>query len=426
MKNYCHPKIAGMPQKEYLTVQLGSYEPGPDVLNLLLFPNPKILPDKYRISVKRWSEGETYRNSFNSMDKMPQFLKKISTNTFNFIGAKIGFEPYKLSGKDIKIDAIYNVLYISPLNSLWGKASGYLLDNLSADSIRSDFEYKEIFLRHDEINKYPTLLESQIVFESSLGKAELLNVWFELLKNSLRSSLLDIEPFGCADVSEMQKMLNILQELTAYSKTYGDLDKRFDEIHDYLIGREDLCKQLTRAVGEKAIYTDIKKDGTGSGVGLVCLLDKKGIDMKAVADCFVKRDSSTDADRSSAEGEYKIGNTWFHTQKRYQELLDKKLIPTSYLLKKKTFPGDSHIYFPVIKREYIESLGIDPDDLLMDSQAIVLVEKFYSQVDKNYDELSYITDEKEKIWKAHEKAYEILYYSQEQIDFIKKMHFDGT
>ena len=125
-------------------------------------------------------------------------------------------------------------------------------------------------------------------------------------------------------------------------------------------------------------------------------LPAKGeVDVSLIENCVVKKDRSTARRGFGPEiGEYVIGNRRYFTKKRYQERLEKKAIHSIFLIKKKKYPEESIIYFPLVQKKYHSKLGLTSDEVLLTGAQIIAIEKFEREVDKNYEALSDVREER--------------------------------
>ncbi|MFH2045790.1 MAG: hypothetical protein ABIK92_11660 [Pseudomonadota bacterium] len=397
-------------KKYYLMLQLGSFEKSAKVLNLFEFPIIKILPEKYDIVSYVWSQGNKRKKSHKDFNKFQSFISKLKDETFNTITINATFDRHLINNYNIEIHSMSFDLLVSPLNILWGNVYGYRVNKLKLEKIRASFESKERSLRWNEVSKYPSLFVTVIEMNSDLNINKLKEESANLISLILDKNIEELD-FGCIDLLDSPPMLDMLQNLAPYPKTYQYLDEQFDEMHDFLIGKNDLCRALfDRLTKSKNISIDRLTDKCS----ILSLYERDENLISEINEYFVKKDQSTAAYKMKPEnGEYRIESRLFFTRRRYKELVKNKMLPT--------INAEEFSYFQILSDKFLTKINVYPDDVLVTPSQKVIFEGFYSEVDYNYEKLTDVKNERQRIWIAHEKTYTNPKYSIAKEKIIKKI-----
>jgi hypothetical protein len=124
-------------QTYYLVFQLGSYDKGPKILNIVESSFSGIFPESYDIKASVWSRGKRKSKKYNDCNKLLAYLDKLKDNKFNEMTINVFFDPIKSDKLDCEITHLDIYQMVSPMSCLWGDVYGYILENSRSESMRS-------------------------------------------------------------------------------------------------------------------------------------------------------------------------------------------------------------------------------------------------------------------------------------------------
>jgi len=388
------------------------------VIDLLSFPSFPLLPNEIDIDFefKMWTRGKNQCRKEKDRSQIIQFLTQES---FNSIELNYQFLPYRVKNTTITIHKITQYLNISPTNELWSDVTSYKFKNNYDESIRQTHESKEISLRHNQINNYPTILETKIEFSSNYRVlSALYSKLNKLLSLSFASNfldLLDISIIGCSELYDnnfVGPTNNILDQLAPWPKACSHLGEFFDAIHPIMIGKLNLCININSALDRKGNLKVISSNLASLYIPDTIIQSEK---IKKVQPFLVKKNElNSPTDLDPKKGEFKIlpSEINIYTARRMKELCENNLFPNLQYLK------PVHVILP----HYCQMIGINPDDMVVCFLDNYTKDKLTKKIDMFLMQYKKNVSLHQKVFEVHKKAWEEI-CKYEVIEFVKGKYF---
>lgn len=331
-------------------IQLLSFEPGLQVLDLLHFPSNFLRPAGASLNVSLWSSGRKATGRF----KQPSALIDwITRQTFNEIW--ITCKPSQQSTESGRLVRLDQRLMVSPKNHLWAGIGETKAETRTGENIRSSAETVEHGIRWHKLDAYPTLLETTLEFSCDLGHGELAEWIAEAVPESLNK--LTISGVGEV-VGDLGIVANVLDNLAPWRRAISMLDDLFAGLYPLLIGPATRCSELASALALRGpVHLASVKRGSISvlSLGGEVLSDSRAREL--ASPWLVPRDATTkNLELDSNKGEIRLGGHLYYTKKRFDELMAERLIPSI---------PEGYEYRPLVRPEDCHTLGVDEKEMLV-------------------------------------------------------------
>ncbi len=402
-----------------LFVELLSQEQNANVLRLLNFQLQSL---EVKPTTKRRFNGYTVQRKTASIDS---FIEAASEQKHNKITVSYQIASGTSKQNGLLLTHIHQVLNISPTNSLW--ASTKVWPHHKSPAVNNEYKtYQsfEYYLKLNEVSVYPSCLTTIISMKTDLAVGEVGSRVLDLLAICLSTLSCPVSGAATISISENIKNLqggppNILANLEMWPKAYPLLGERFDALHPFLIGSPDLCNSFVQAL-EKHVALPVPK-AVSSTANAIRLSNKILSDPKTsnyVSDYLVPRDDSTAKVTlgDASKGEHRIGGNMFYTQRRYNQLIVEDKIPILQILRR----------LPVIHHKYLDMLGIDALDVLVEARDPHLDKLHQAAIDEAFSKLPESMALSERVWNAHLIEWRKMRYTQALLDFIRQIYLNSS
>jgi len=386
-----------------------------DILHAL---GPLVSSQHCHAKVRSWAKG--WRQVRFEGESLGALIEILSGQTANEIEIDFGITaPYAIGASGLTLHSLKCSLKLSPTNSLWMPASGYILSGMDEAS-RATHESRELALKWNDVVSAPTLLDTLLELSEEARPRRVLRAFWEALPRVLPKSPVWRTVSGCADPWSLGVFSqDVLEVLAPWPRSYSLLGERFDDLHPILIGPVPICEGLARTLGEEAELSRAHDaDGTAA-FGLLHIADTAFVNpahRDAVQEWLVPRDAGT-APRALREdvGEFRMGAHVLYSLKRQKELEAQGRLPTM---------PEGLRYFPLVGPKYCAQLGIDPNEMPVDLWQEGLIEKARAEIDRNFDSLAVNLPLIERVWRAHEATYSRwLYGADARLAFLRARLF---
>lgn len=400
-----------------LRMQLVSFDRSAKLIDLLRFPQPPLAPPQPRMRARWWRRERLIRKSYPDVQKL---IEELGHEKANEIELTYSSMPHRLDQSQWFVKSIVSVLKVSPTNDLWSTSSGYTLTNAASEAIRATYESRELFVKWNELDHLPSLLEVEFTIEGG-GTFDELSLLFHSLLPATMQGVLPCTPIsGVGDVLEDGVFAeDLLGVLAPWPNSCLALEKSFDDLHPILIGDRNLCTRFAESLGEGVELEIVSDKDCAHSLGLVWIpraVLENPESRERVQPLLIARKAQALTQSQKSEGEFLVAGHRFRTKAAHERLREKNLLPTL---------GPGFTYFPLVAEKYARHLGLDHDAVLVELWQKSLIQKSRTEIDEAFAALPRELSLKERTWLAHEKVYRKWLYREEKIIAFLRRYFLG-
>jgi hypothetical protein len=368
------------------------------IFEILKFPSEPLISSVEKWNCRYWVRGRTHSLSSNKITKI---IDKLSSVTLNELS---------LYSKDIMIHLSESQLYktkfnshldISPTSNVWDSVWDYEIDDLKhiqEEQRRMSYESNECSLRYNDIQKRPSLYTFSLILNETINLHDLIHPIAKTIYHANMNcnflggaKIISSESFGYDDA---------LSTLAPWAKTYEMIGNYLDCLRPIIIASDTLCRNIknTFSLHENNLITISKQDSTPIGILYIpesILEDETSI--KKVNKYLVAKDETTkNYSFKESIGEFILPHGGvIYTFRRLKDLMQKKILPRVH---------HNQIVSLVLPSKYCDLLEIDQDDMLARIFQKRWIEMFTHSLDICFERLSEVSNMKERILLAYEKA----------------------
>lgn len=243
----------------FVAIELLSQVQDERVLSLLQFPQGSwFWPTDASIKAKVRAQGRTQTRKARSIKGITD---QLDDQTFNEIQVSRDFKPYRVPAGDFVVSEARQVLTLSPTNLMWAATDQWPERGPIVAREHATLKSKEGRLAFHQITRYPSLLETRLEVQGAAPQH--VEAWLlDAFADSISETIADIEAFGGGGVEVMNTetetfemmVVGVETALIRRPKAWNQLGEKFGVLQPLMVGRYQLCDQLSRAVHEAKVY----------------------------------------------------------------------------------------------------------------------------------------------------------------------------
>jgi hypothetical protein len=256
-----------------IVVDIGTQNQGPEVLDLLRFPSPPLIPQATQHVVNRFAGGRTHSFRTKSIDDV---VSRLAEQPANWVTIDRRFDPWPLPFPGVTCTGVWASLSFHPTYAGWSWTEQW--PHPVAVRNRGDertFRGQEEDARlHPDWN-FPNTLEVsfQISMQSPVNPEDLMD-WAWIGLDSLDPRVVSVRPVGGAFDSRTRQGSGWGNDGyflygTARDEFYQWLSTRLLRVTSITIGRAATLRQVHRDLGPSTVYKEISGDGGAEPLGLL-------------------------------------------------------------------------------------------------------------------------------------------------------------
>ncbi|MGO8671825.1 MAG: hypothetical protein ACLQVD_10720 [Capsulimonadaceae bacterium] len=408
-------------------VQLLSRTRTGGVYALLQFPSGPLLPPDTRMVVAQipgWHSG------FVSAVHRDSVIASLAHRPSTDVWVNFDFHERFIESLGGTLTGIRQTMTLSPTNSTWLPTRDWPANRRTEGVAYAKAIEREDWVRRLRQWDLPSYSETVFAFRTERPLDRFLSSFAHALAASIPGSVLDVEPFGAADISPARGGAvhfgkTMAQELAVWPLAIPQLGERIDALHDIIIGSRALSEKIVSACAASSTPCELislRTDGAYALIRLPSYLSVARSAPPAFQDCLACRTDDMRETPLRPEGipeqelqGYRVRNSVYYTVRAYRFLCENGRLARNPAM----------VFERVIARSYCKMLGVDPRMMLVAPRQPEGRRGDRARIKFQYARLSPNLPTPQRIWCAHMNLWRRRYPAPppEYLDLLTRLYF---